>query len=81
MTEQKFDLSITIVSFNTLELTRQCLQSIFENTKRISFEVWVVDNNSSDGSVDMIQREFPQVNLIINNENKGLAAATNQGLA
>ncbi|MDH7480991.1 MAG: glycosyltransferase family 2 protein [Armatimonadota bacterium] len=81
MTEENPDLSITIVSFNTKDLTRQCLQSIFDGTHGICFEVWVVDNNSSDGSVDMIRHEFPNVNLIVNNENKGLAAATNQGLA
>jgi GT2 family glycosyltransferase len=74
------DLSITIVSYNTLDLTRRCLQSIKVNTKRIKYEIWVVDNNSTDGSADMIAREFPDVYLIRNSENKGLAAATNQGL-
>lgn len=79
--EQRADLSVVIVSYNTRDLTRQCLQSIFENTRGVSFEVWVVDNNSSDDTVEMVQREFPQVNVIRNEINKGLAAATNQGLA
>ncbi len=74
------DLSITIVSFNTRDLTRECLESIYENTSDISFDIWLVDNNSSDGSADMVASEFPSVHLIRNSDNKGLAAATNQGL-
>ena len=80
MKENLFDLSIIIVSFNTRDLTRQCLQSIYKNTDRIRFEIWVIDNGSSDGSAEMIEREFPDVNLIRNKNNRGLAAATNQGL-
>lgn len=74
------DLSITIVSYNTCELTKQCLQSIAANQGNITSEIYVVDNNSSDGTVEMITKEFPSVNLIVNKDNKGLAAATNQGL-
>lgn len=79
-TDERRDLSITIVSYNTRNLTRECLQSIYDNTREVSFEVWVIDNNSADGSADMIETEFPQVHLIRNTENVGLAAATNQGL-
>jgi len=74
------DLSIVIVSFNTSELTRQCLRSIRENAARLRYEVWVVDNNSLDDSVDMISREFPEVGIIGNETNRGLAEATSQGL-
>jgi GT2 family glycosyltransferase len=77
---QRPDLSIVIVSYNTLELTRQCLASIYETARDISFDIWVVDNDSSDGSPGMVEAEFPQVNLVRNTENKGLAAATNNGL-
>jgi len=80
MDEKSFDLSIIIVSFNTRDLTRQCLQSIHKSTDGIRFEIWVIDNGSSDGSAEMIEREFPEVNLIRNKNNRGLAAATNQGL-
>ena len=81
MAEQRPDLSIVIVSYNTRDLTRQCLQSVYENTQGIGFEIRVVDNSSSDDSVEAIQQEFPQVHIIENDANKGLAAATNQGLA
>lgn len=80
MPDTSLDLSITIVSFNTRDLTRQCLRSIFDNSSGITIEVWLADNNSSDGSADMVEAEFPQVHLIRNTDNKGLAAATNQGL-
>lgn len=54
------DLSIVIISFNTKELTTECLKSIFRNTKDISYEVIVVDNSSADGSVDSIRNfQFP----------------------
>lgn len=72
------DLTVTIVSWNTEELTRNCLRSLLtENVKRIA-EVHVVDNNSKDGSVEMIRREFPEVKLFANTENLGFAGANNQ---
>jgi hypothetical protein len=74
------DLSIIVVSYNTQYLTAQCLRSIYESAGKVSFEIWVVDNNSSDGSADVVERDFPDVHLIRNKDNKGLAAATNQGL-
>lgn len=74
------DLSIVIVNFNTSELTRQCLRSIRDNAAKLRYEVWVVDNNSEDDSVDMIGREFPEAGIICNETNRGLADATNQGL-
>ena len=73
------ELSIIIVSFNTRNILKDCLDSVFSNTSSISFEVIVIDNASSDNSVDMIKEEFPQVKLIENFDNKGFAAANNQG--
>ena len=75
-----FDVSIIIVNYNTKELVRNCLESIFEHTKNISFEVIVSDNGSKDGSIEMIKAEFPQVILIENSENLGFGAANNRGL-
>ncbi|MDD3593013.1 MAG: glycosyltransferase family 2 protein [Candidatus Gastranaerophilales bacterium] len=72
------DISIIICSYNTCTLIRDCLNSIFENTLEVDFEVSVVDNNSSDNTVAMIREEFPQVKLIANTENKGFAKANNQ---
>lgn len=74
------DLSIIIVSWNVKEILRENLKSIFQSSQNISFEVFVVDNNSSDGSVEMIRQEFPQVKLITNSENLGFAKANNQAI-
>lgn len=74
------DVSIIIVNYNTKELTRNCLKSLFERTKDISFEVIVSDNGSNDGSIEMIKSKFPQVVLIENNANLGFGAANNRGL-
>lgn len=74
------DLSICIVNWNVKELLKACLQSIFKNTKDISFEVIVVDNNSSDDSIQMIKADFPQVTLIENNANAGFTRANNQAI-
>ncbi len=74
------DVSIIIVSYNTENLTRNCLKSIFEQTKDIDFEVIVVDNASHDGSVQMIKTEFPEVKVIENDKNPGFGGANNLGL-
>lgn len=66
-----------MVSYNTKDLTRDCLRSIYEKTQGIEFEIFVVDNNSHDGSPEMIEQEFPEVRLIRNSENKGFGAANN----
>lgn len=78
--ENLLDISIIIVNYNTKELTRNCLRSVFMQTKDILFEVIVSDNGSTDGSLEMIKSEFPQVILIENNENLGFGAANNRGL-
>ena len=75
-----FDVSIIIVNYNTRNLLKNCLISIYEHTKDISFEVLVSDNGSIDGSCDMLRAEFPQVRLIENNENLGFGAGNNRAL-
>ena len=74
------DVSIIIVNYNTRELIKNCLFSVFQQTKDIRFEVIVSDNGSTDGSVEMIKVAFPQVYLIENNVNLGFGAANNRGL-
>ena len=71
-------ISVIIVSFNTSSLLRRCLDELFVHSTELVLEVFVVDNNSSDDSVAMVEREFPQVKLIANKENLGFAAANNQ---
>jgi hypothetical protein len=77
---EKVDLTISIVNWNTCQLLRDCLLSIERSTKELRIEVIVVDNNSSDGSQEMVRREFPSVILIENDENRGFGAANNQAL-
>ncbi len=73
-------LSVSIVSYNTKDLLKRCLASIFKYTKDLSFEVIVVDNGSSDGSADMVEKNFPQVKLIRNKINRWYTGANNQAL-
>lgn len=70
------DISIIIPSFNTKEFLKRCLNSIISS----QVEVVVVDNASTDGSVEMIKEEFPKIRVIRNEENFGFAKAVNQGL-
>jgi len=73
-------LSIIIVNWNTRDITRNCLQSIREQVTGISFEVIVVDNASSDASIEMIRAEFPDVRLIVNDDNLGFGRGSNQAM-
>jgi GT2 family glycosyltransferase len=74
------DISVVIVSFNTKELLRKCLISIKEQFCGVSYEIIVVDNDSKDGSVEMLEEEFPSVSLIKNNYNAGISRGNNQGI-
>ncbi len=74
------DVSIIIVSWNTKQITCDCLKSVYEQTSNIDFEVIVVDNGSTDGSCEAVEKEFPRVKLIKNGENQGFAKANNIGI-
>ena len=74
------DLSIIIVSWNVRDHLDNCLRSIFEHTTGIGLEVFVVDNDSHDGSADMVESKYPQATLIRNAENRGFGAANNQAV-
>jgi N-acetylglucosaminyl-diphospho-decaprenol L-rhamnosyltransferase len=69
-----------IVNYNTRDLLREGLRSLFDSQGAPSIEVWVVDNASSDGSAEMVRAEFPQVRLIASKTNLGYAAANNLAL-
>lgn len=73
------DLSIVIVNWNTIDLLRDVLASVYGNLHGVLVEVIVVDNASTDGSPDMVERDFPNAILIRNSDNRGFAAANNQG--
>jgi len=70
-------LSIIIIDTNELHFLRPCLRSVFGQTKGIDFEVFVVDNASTDGSREAIAREFPTVKVVVNTDRLGFAAANN----
>ncbi len=73
-------LSIVIVNYNVKYFIEQCLHSVFKALKDIDAEVFVVDNNSVDGSCTMIKEKFPQVKLIENKSNLGFSKANNQAI-
>ncbi len=75
------DLTISIINFNNEKLLEECLRAIYETTKKIRFEIWVVDNYSRDKSVEMVRSKFPQVNLIVNPHHKGFSTNHNQVLS
>lgn len=74
-------LSICIVNYKVEDLLRKCLNSIYESISCIAFETIIVDNNSGDGSVEMIKSIFPQANSIENKENVGFSKANNQAIS
>lgn len=81
MTElNQTDLSVIIVSFNTRDLLRDCLQTLFQHQGELSLRTIVVDNASEDGSADMVAAEFPDVTLIRGTVNLGFGPANNRGL-
>ncbi|HVO74777.1 MAG TPA: glycosyltransferase family 2 protein [Ignavibacteriaceae bacterium] len=74
------DVSIVIISWKMKDLLKVCLNSIFKYSKDITFEILLVDNNSRDGTYEMVVREFPTVRIIRNSKNKGVAPARKQGM-
>jgi GT2 family glycosyltransferase len=74
------NLSICIVTYQARDYLRACLLSIYEHPPPQSFEIIVVDNHSTDGTVAMVKAEFPQVQPIENQKNMGFTAPMNQAL-
>ncbi|MBC7694977.1 MAG: glycosyltransferase [Burkholderiales bacterium] len=73
-------LSVVIVNYNVKHFIEQCLFSVLKASENFQCEVFVVDNNSVDGSVTLIKEKFPQVNLIVNKTNTGFSVANNQAI-
>lgn len=74
-------LSIVIVNYNVRHFLDQCLYSIYNSDRDLlDLDVWVVDNDSDDGSDEMVRSKYPQAHLIVNNQNVGFARANNQAL-
>lgn len=78
--EGPVDLSVSVVTFNTAARLLQCLESVQETAGDLRYEVFVVDNASSDDTDIQIYRNFPNVRLILNERNVGFARANNQAI-
>lgn len=73
-------LSVVIVNYNVKYFLEQCLHSVRSASRNIDCEIFVVDNNSVDGSVQMVEEKFPEVKLIANQDNRGFSRANNQAI-
>jgi len=73
-------LSIIIVTWNIKDVLRPCLESLFRDNLEVACEVILVDNGSIDGTVEMLESDFPQVQVLRNAENLGFPKANNQGI-
>ena len=80
MTESLLDLTIIIANYNTRELLQNCIESVYQHTEGIHFEVICIDDNSPDSSADMVAALFPQVILVRNTERLLYAKNHNLGM-
>src|SRR5690625_4788335 len=78
--EHIMDVSILIVNYNTVELTIRAIESVYRSETTYQYELILIDNASSDGSVERIGTIFPDLKLIANEDNVGFAIANNQGM-
>lgn len=78
--QEMLDITIIVPNYNTRELLRNCLTSIYKHTQSISFEVICIDDNSPDGSAEMVAEEFPQVSLVRNATGQMYAKNNNLGM-
>lgn len=78
--KHQYDLSVVIVNYNVEYFLEQCLNAVLSASKELKVQVFVVDNNSIDGSVLMVQEKFPEVNVIANKDNAGFSKANNQAV-
>lgn len=78
--EPHYDLSIVVASYNVAPLLRQCLDSLRDASDGMAVQVVVIDNRSSDGSPEMVERLFPEARLIRNDRNEGFSRANNRAL-
>jgi GT2 family glycosyltransferase len=77
---QQYLASFIIVNWNTKELTAQCIRSVLDKNRTTPIEVLLVDNASTDGSIEFLTQKFPMVKIIRNDKNLGFARATNQAI-
>ena len=75
------DLGIVILNWNTRDLLKRCLETVYASEGDFSYQVVVVDNASTDDSAEMVRRDFPQAQLIVSETNGGYSYGNNLGLA
>lgn len=73
-------VSIIILNYNTFQLTCNCIQSVIEFTKGVSYEIILVDNQSTECSADLFKQKFPSIKLVKSHENGGFAKGNNLGI-
>lgn len=76
----KADVAVIIVTYNSEEQIRECLESVIAQRDHVSQQIIVVDNNSKDGTVDVVRENFPEVELLLPGENLGFAKGVNYGV-
>jgi N-acetylglucosaminyl-diphospho-decaprenol L-rhamnosyltransferase len=74
------DISVILVSYNTLEMTKKALDDLFSSLGNLEMEVFIIDNASKDDSAEILRREYPHISLIENKQNVGFGRANNQAL-
>lgn len=74
------DVSIVVASYNTRDLTLRCLQSIVDNTRRVRYEILLIDDCSPDDTVDAARTRFPGIRILVNAQNQRYAKTNNRGL-
>ena len=80
MKENENLISVIIISYDGIDYIKDCISSVIDSLESTAFEVIVVDNGSTDGTVELIKDKYPQVHQINNESNPGFARAVNQGL-
>src|SRR5690554_2468588 len=76
----KIEVSIIIINFNTYQLTCECIESILDKTKGVSYEVILVDNDSKECNPDLFKEKFPFITLIKSKKNLGFSKGNNLGI-
>ena len=76
----KVNLAIVIVTWNSKREISKCLNSIKRYPSSVKYSIWIVDNASTDGTVELLERTYPGVSLIKNSDNEGFSKANNQAL-
>ncbi|MEI6853350.1 MAG: glycosyltransferase family 2 protein [Bacteroidota bacterium] len=74
------DVSIIVINYNTFELTCNCIQSVYDKTRDLTFEIILVDNASSECNADLFLQRYPEIVLLKCNENLGFAKGNNKGI-